>query len=93
MFCAVRIFSFSYLAGWIDMCFSSYFTALDRPVRSLTVSLFGTLIFPVAFLVILTAIWGLDGVWLMASVSGAASGALTLALYRSMRIESKCDAE
>lgn len=90
---AVRIFSFSYLAGWIDMCFSSYFTALDRPVRSLTVSLFGTLIFPVAFLVILTAIWGLDGVWLMASVSGAASGALTLALYRSMRIESKCDAE
>ena len=31
---AIKLFSFSYLAGRIDMCFSSYFTALDRPVRS-----------------------------------------------------------
>ncbi|MBE6909893.1 MAG: MATE family efflux transporter [Ruminococcaceae bacterium] len=41
---AIRLFSFSYPAGWIDMCFSSYFTALDRPVRSLLVSFFGTLV-------------------------------------------------
>ena len=81
---AVKIFSFSYLTGWIDTCFSSLFTALDRPGRSLISAVFGTLIFPVAFLFILTAVWGLNGVWLMASVSGIASGVLTLILIKTM---------
>ncbi len=77
---AIRLFSFSYLAGWVDMCFSSYFTALDRPVYSLLVSLSGTLVFPIAFLFILSGFWGLDGVWLMAPFSSVASAVLTLAL-------------
>ena len=83
---AIKIFSFSYLVGWIDMCFSSFFTALERPIRSLVVSLFGTLVFPVAFLFILTAIWNLNGVWLMASVAATASGILTLILAKTMKI-------
>ncbi len=81
---AVKLFSFSYLAGWIDMSFSSYFTALDRPVRSLFVSVFGALIFPIAFLFILTPIWGLNGVWLMPSVAAAFSGIMTLVLYKTL---------
>ncbi len=84
---AVRIFSFSYLVGWIDMCFSSFFTALDRPARSLLVSLFGTLVFPIAFLFLLTAIWGLTGVWLMASAAAVASGVLTLILAKTLKLE------
>lgn len=84
---AIKIFSFSYLIGWIDMCFSSFFTALARPVRSLIVSLFGTLVFPIVFLFILTAIWGLNGVWLMASAAALASGILTGILARTLRIE------
>ena len=84
---AIRLFSFSYLVGWIDMCFSSLFTALDRPVHSLLVSFFGTLVFPIAFLFILTAAWGLNGVWLMASAAAVASGILTLALARSIRMD------
>lgn len=83
---AIKIFAFSYIVGWIDMCFSSFFTALDRPLRSLIVSLFGTLVFPIAFLFILTAIWNLNGVWLMASVSAVASGILTLFLAKTMKI-------
>lgn len=83
---AIRIFAFSYLAGWIDMCFSSFFTALDRPARSFLVSLFGTLVFPISFLFLLSGLWGLTGVWLMAPVSTVASGILTLALARSLRI-------
>ena len=86
---AIKLFSFSYLAGWIDMCFSSYFTALDRPVRSLLVSLFGTLVFPIAFLFILTEFWDLNGVWLMAPVSAVASGILTLLLASGLRIENQ----
>lgn len=84
---AIRLFSFSYLVGWIDMCFSSLFTALDRPVHSLLVSFFGTLVFPVAFLFLLTGIWGLNGVWLMASAAAVASGILTLALARTIRLK------
>ena len=86
---AIKIFSFSYLVGWIDMCFSSFFTALERPIRSFVVSLFGTLVFPVAFLFILTAIRGLDGVWLMASAAGFASGVLTLILAKTLKIDSR----
>ena len=88
---AIKIFSFSYLVGWIDMCFSSFFTALERPVRSLIVSLFGTLIFPIAFLFILTAIWDLNGVWLMASVAATASGILTLFLAKTLKINNQTE--
>lgn len=84
---AIRIFSFSYLAGWIDMCFSSYFTALDRPARSLLVSFFGTLVFPVAFLFVLTALWGLNGVWFMATAASVASGILSLSLAATLKLE------
>ena len=83
---AIKIFSFSYLTGWIDMCFSSYFTAIDRLVRSFVVSLFSTLVFPIAFLFALTAIWGLNGVWLMAFVSATASSILTLVLAKALKM-------
>lgn len=86
-FTAIRIFSFSYLFGWIDMCFSSYFTALDRPVRSLLVSFFGTLFFPILFLFVLTMIWGLNGVWLMSCTAAIASGILTLILAGTLKIK------
>ena len=83
---AVKLFSFSYLFGWIDLCFSSYFTALDRPVRSLVVSAAGTLVFPVAFLVLLTSQLGLNGVWLSATAAAAASGILTLVLAKTLKL-------
>ncbi|MBR2577154.1 MAG: MATE family efflux transporter [Firmicutes bacterium] len=84
---AIHIFAFSYLPGWIDMCFSSYFTALERPVRSLLVSFFGTLAFPVAFLFLLTALWGLNGVWMMATAAAVASGILTLILAKTLKLQ------
>jgi len=90
---AIRIFAFSYLAGWIDMTYSSYFTALDKPMRSLIVSLFGTVVFPIAFLFILTQLYGLNGVWLMAAVSGVASGILTLILAKTMKPEPPAEAD
>ncbi len=76
----MKIFSFSYLVGWADSCFSSFFTALERPARSFIVSLFGTLIFPILFLLLLSVKFGLDGVWLAPTVAGFASGILTLGL-------------
>ena len=84
---AVRLFSFSYLVGWIDLCFSSYFTALDQPMRSLVVSLVGTLVFPIAFLLLLASQFGLNGVWLSSTAAATASGLLTLALAKTLKLE------
>ncbi len=82
----MELFSLSYLTGWVDMCFSSYFTALERPVLSLLTSFFGTLVFPIAFLFILTPIWQLNGVWLTAVIASTASGILTVIFALTMKI-------
>ncbi len=81
----MELFSLSYLTGWIDMCFSSYFTALERPVCSLLTSFFGTLVFPISFLWILSPIWQLNGVWLTALIASTASGILTIIFAVTMK--------
>jgi putative MATE family efflux protein len=86
---AMRLFSLSYLTGWIDMCFSSFFTSVERPIRSLITSFFGTLIFPVTFLFILTPMCQLNGVWLSPLISGSASALLTAVLAGSLKLNNK----
>ena len=81
----MKLFSFSYLTGWVDMCFSSYFTALEKPARSMLVSLFGTLIFPIASLFVLTPLFSLNGVWLSAFLSCSISAVFTLILYWNLK--------
>lgn len=81
----MKLFSLSYLTGWVDMCFSSYFTALERPGRSLLTSFLGTLVFPIGFLFMLTPFWGLEGVWLNPAVSCAVSAVATLILFFTMK--------
>ena len=83
---ALAIFAFSYLAGWIDLCFSAYFTALDMPARSLLVSFVGTLVLPIALLVLLPQAYGLSGIWLMPPLASALSGVFTLWLYKGSKI-------
>ncbi len=83
----MKLFSLSYLTGWVDMCFSSYFTALERPLRSLITSFFGTLVFPISFLFILTPIWQLNGVWLTSVAACTASALLTLLLALTMKVK------
>ena len=46
---------------------------------------FGTLVFPIASLFLLTRVWGLNGVWLTAPVSALASAVLALALAATMK--------
>lgn len=75
---AVKIFAFSYLTGWTDMCFSSFFTSIDKPFHSLVVSVSGSLILPVIFLFVLAHFFGLNGVWAMAPAASAVSCLLTL---------------
>ena len=81
----MKLFSLSYLTGWVDMCFSSYFTALERPARSMVTTLFGMLVFPIGALFAMTPFLGLNGVWLSALVSCTASAMLTLMLDLTMK--------
>ena len=83
----MKLFSFSYLTGWVDMCFSSYFTALERPARSMLVSLFGTLIFPITSLFVMTPLLKLNGVWLSAFVSCTISAIFTVILYLTLKLD------
>lgn len=81
----MELFSISYLTGWVDMCFSSYFTALERPIRSLLTSIFGTLVFPILLLCILTPAFALNGVWYTAIAACTASAMLTIIFALTMK--------
>ena len=85
----MKLFSFSYLTGWVDMCFSSCFTALERPARSMLVSLFGTLIFPIASLFAMAPFLKLNGVWLSAFVSCTISAMFTAILYVTLHFDNE----
>ena len=82
---AMRLFSLSYLFGWVDMCLSSYFTALEKPMLSLLLSFAGTLVFPIGCLALMSPVWGITGVWLMPAVSGFLSAMTALLLYLRIR--------
>lgn len=60
---AIRIFSISYLISGINIFASSFFTALNNGVVSATISFLRTLLFQIAMIAILPAIWGLNGIW------------------------------
>jgi len=62
---------------------------LERPIQSLLVSVFGTLIFPIASLFILAPFFQLNGVWFSVIVSCTASAIFTLILYWNLKIEKK----
>ena len=85
----MKLFSLSYLTGWVDMCFSSYFTALERPGRSLLTSFFGTLVFPIGALFLLTPTLKLNGVWLSSVTSCTISAVFTILLYLTMNTNKK----
>lgn len=86
---AMKLFSLSYLVSWVDACCGSYLTALDRPGRSLTVSLCGTLIFPLVSLSILAPIRGLDGVWRMPLAAGFAGAVVSIIAVLSIKRSGK----
>ena len=85
----MKLFSLSYLTGWVDMCYSSYFTAIERPARSMLTSFFGTLVFPITALFALTPVLELNGVWFSALASCTASAIFTLILASTLKVKSK----
>ena len=71
-------FALSYLVKWVDICVSSYFTALEHPKISLFLSMVGTLLAPLAGLALLVPLLGLPGVWYMPFCAGLLSALLSI---------------
>ena len=61
---AFQLFSFAFLLSGFNIWCSSFFTALNNGAVSAAVSFLRTLVFQLAAVLILPAVWGLDGVWL-----------------------------
>jgi len=74
------IYSLSFLAMWLGIYGSSFFTALNNGLVSAILSVLRTLVFQAAAILILPMLWGLDGVWL-AIVAAEALGALATAAF------------
>lgn len=82
---AMSLYSLSYLVNWVDGCLSGFLTALGQAGRSLIVSVMGTLVFPLAGLLIMVPSMGLDGVCLMPLLSGAVNALLAIVLVITMK--------
>ena len=61
---AIRLFSISYIISGFNIFSSSFFTALNNGAVSATISFLRTLVFQIAMIFILPAIWGINGIWI-----------------------------
>ena len=75
---------FGALYSVIDGIFVGRFLGSDALAATVATSLVA---FPVFFLFVLTGIFGLNGVWLMPTVAGLASGILTLGLVKTLKLK------
>lgn len=75
---------FGALYSVVDGIFVGRFLGSDALAATVATSLVA---FPVFFLFVLTGIFGLNGVWLMPTVAGLASGILTLGLVKTLKLK------
>ena len=78
-------FSFSFLFAGIPMFASAFFTALNNGFISATVSLLRTVVFQIAFVLILPLIFGVDGIWISlacAELCALIVSVILLAVYK-----------
>ncbi|MCI8546213.1 MAG: MATE family efflux transporter [Clostridia bacterium] len=61
---AIRLFSISYIISGFNIFSSSFFTALNDGLVSAAISFLRTLVFQIAMIFILPAIFGINGIWL-----------------------------
>ena len=78
---AMELFSFTYFICWIGQSLSEFFTAVNRPGISLSISLGRSLFFPAAAMLALVRFLGLDGVWLTSAAGNLLTAALALGFF------------
>ena len=76
---AFRVYALNFFLMGFNVYGSSFFTALGDGVTSALIYFLRTLLFQLAALLLLPALWGLDGVWL--AVTAAELAALAVSVY------------
>lgn len=75
---AFLIYSLSFLFSGVAIFGSSFFTALNDGLTSALISFLRSLLFQVAAVLILPAIWGVDGIWASIVVAELVAAVVTL---------------
>ncbi len=66
---AIYLAAPAYVFNWFNMVTSSFLTAFDKPKESLILMVFRSIVFPAVGLVVLTPMFGVNGVFVVASAS------------------------
>ena len=82
---AFRICAVPFAVMWFNIYTSSFFTALNDGAVSAAVSFLRALVLPVASILILPALYGLDGVWFSLAASEAAAVLVSLGFMLGKR--------
>ena len=78
---AFRLYGLSFLIMGFNVYASSFFTALGDGVTSALISFLRTLLFQLPALLLLPALWGIDGVWLAVTAAELAALAVTVYMF------------
>ena len=77
----LRIYAFSFLLAGINIFGSGLFTALNNGLVSAVISFLRTLVFETAAVLILPALFGIDGVWAAIIVAETAALVITAVFF------------
>lgn len=82
---AFTVFAFSFLFSGQSIFGSSFFTALNDGPTSAAISFLRTLVFQIAFVLVLPLLFGLDGIWLSAVAAEVVSAVITVCFLAAKR--------
>ena len=82
---AFRFFSLAVLVAGFSIFGSAFFTALNNGVVSAAISFLRTLVFQIAFVLILPIFFDLNGVWLSLGIAEILAAIVTFIFYRIQR--------
>ena len=75
----MKLYSISFILSGFNIFGSAFFTALNNGLVSAGISFSRTLLFQVAAVLVLPALWGIDGIWL--AITAAELAALAVSVY------------
>ena len=77
----MRLYALSFLLCGFNIFGSAFFTALGNGALSALISFLRTLVIQIAAILILPAVWGINGVWLAIVAAEGLTLILTAALF------------
>ena len=80
-----RLYAISYLLSGLNIYGSSFFTALNNGLVSAVISFLRTVVFEVAFIMILPMFFGLDGIWCAIIVAELSALLITAVFFFRLR--------